>query len=280
MPELVERGHLYLAQPPLFRVGKGKNVTYIKDEAGFSEFLMKRICETKKVKTSDGGGFLEKDKLYAFLGSLVDYDNVMRRLERRGYNSPLVEFLIQEGAVNKGFLQGEERMRALADSVSSVGYKMEKLVRDEEHNVFELVLSREDNGTSHVTIGWEFISSPDLQKGIVLWKTALLPNKPPFSVYENGHEAFSVASKEELLSLLLREAKKGLSIQRYKGLGEMNPDQLWETTMDQDRRTIVKVKVEDMFEAHDIFAVLMGDEVEQRRSFIENNAMDVRRLDI
>jgi DNA gyrase subunit B len=280
MPELVERGHLYLAQPPLFRVGKGRNATYLKDEAGFSEFLMKRICETKKIKTSDDGGFLEKEKLYAFLGSLVDYDNVIRRLERRGYSGALVQFLIQEGAVNRSFLQDEERMRELAQTVVSVGYKMEQLLKDEEHNVFELILSPQDNGTTRVTIGWDLITSPDLQKGIVLWKTALLPNKAPFGVYENGHEAFSVTSKEELLSLLLREAKKGLFIQRYKGLGEMNPDQLWETTMDAEKRTLVKIKVEDMFEAHDIFTVLMGDEVEQRRNFIENNAVDVRRLDI
>ncbi len=280
MPELVERGHLYLAQPPLFRVGKGKNVMYLKDESGFSEFLMKRICETKKVKTSSGERVLEKERLYAFLGSLVDYDSVMTRLERRGYSSALVEFLIRSRIVDKTSLQDEQRMRELAQSVASVGYSMDQLVKDEEHNVFELRLLVEDNGTRRITIGWDLISSPDLQKANILWNRALLPNKPPFSVYENGQEAFSARSKEELLSLLLREAKKGLSIQRYKGLGEMNPEQLWETTMDAEKRTIVKVKVEDMFEAHDIFSILMGDEVERRRKFIDQNAMDVRRLDI
>jgi DNA gyrase subunit B len=99
-------------------------------------------------------------------------------------------------------------------------------------------------------------------------------------VYENGKETISVESKEDLLTLLLREGKKGLSIQRYKGLGEMNPDQLWETTMDSEKRTLLKIKVEDMFEAHEIFTLLMGGEVEQRRHFIEKNALDVRRLDI
>jgi DNA gyrase subunit B len=129
-------------------------------------------------------------------------------------------------------------------------------------------------------IGWELVSSPDLQKGMVLWKDVLSPNRAPFTVHEDGKESVSVETKEALLSLLLREAKKGLPIQRYKGLGEMNPDQLWETTMDPEKRTLLKVKVEDMFEAHDIFTILMGGEVEQRISFIEKNALEFRQLDI
>jgi DNA gyrase subunit B len=241
---------------------------------------MKRICEAKKVKPSDGEGLLEKERLYIFLGNLVDYEKVVKRLERRGYSASLIEFLNEKDVKDKAFLQDEERMRALEKSLVSSGYKADRLVKDEEHNVFELVLEAGDNGSREVRIGWDLVSSPVFQKAIVLWKEILSPNKPPFTVYENGKESVSVESKEDLLTLLLQEGKKGLSIQRYKGLGEMNPDQLWETTMDSEKRTLLKIKVEDMFEAHEIFTLLMGGEVEQRRHFIEKNALDVRRLDI
>jgi len=129
-------------------------------------------------------------------------------------------------------------------------------------------------------VGWELISSADFQKGIVLWKDISSLDRPPFEVYHNGKDAVSIDDKDRLLSYLLTDAKKGLSIQRYKGLGEMNPNQLWETTMDPQNRTLLNVKVEDRFEAHDIFTVLMGGEVDLRRQFIENNALEVRRLDI
>ncbi|MDY6950694.1 MAG: DNA topoisomerase (ATP-hydrolyzing) subunit B [Thermodesulfobacteriota bacterium] len=280
MPDLVDLGYLYLAQPPLFKVGKGRKALYVKDEAGFNDYLMKRVCQSKKVKGVDSEGFLEKERLYVYMGSLVDYERALQRLERRGYRYGLIEFLIKEEVKDKGFLQDEGRMRSLSQQLAQAGYKVSELVKDEEHNAFELVVEDKENGTSKMRIGWELISSPDLQKGMVLWKDVLSPNRAPFTVFENGKESVSVETKEALLSLLLQEAKKGLAIQRYKGLGEMNPDQLWETTMDPEKRTLLKVKVEDMFEAHDIFTVLMGGEVEQRRSFIERNALEVRQLDI
>jgi DNA gyrase subunit B len=280
MPDLVDLGYLYLAQPPLFRVGKGKNAIYVKDEAGFNEFLMKRICEAKKVKPSEGDGFLEKERLYVFLGNLVDYEKVLKQLERRGYRRGLIELLNEKDVKDKAFLQDEERMRGLEKDLVLSGYKVDRLVKDEEHNVFELVVEAGGNGSTKVRVGWDLVSSPAFQKAIVLWKEILSPNKPPFTVYENGKEMVVANSKQDLLAVLLQEAKKGLSIQRYKGLGEMNPDQLWETTMDTEKRTLLQIKVEDMFEAHEIFTLLMGGEVEKRRHFIEKNALDVRRLDI
>ncbi len=281
MPDLVDHGYLYLAQPPLFRIGKGKKGVYVKDEAAFNDFLMKRVCETRKIEPSDGGAVLEKEKLYLFLGTLVDYDKVLGRLERRGYGRELIEHLVQREVENKAFLQNESNMKQLAKSLVSAGYKASGLVKDEEHNVFELVVGREGNGASQVKIGWELLSSADFQNARVLWYNMVSHNNPPFIMFDNGNEPVAtVESKEELLGTLLQGAKKGLFIQRYKGLGEMNPEQLWETTMHPEKRTLLKVKVEDMFAAHDIFTVLMGDEVEQRRNFIVTNALEVQRLDI
>jgi DNA gyrase subunit B len=280
MPDLVDLGYLYLAQPPLFRVGKGTGATYMRDETRLNEYLMKRICESKRIEAGNGESSLDKERLYVFVGSLVDYEKALKRLDRRGYDYTLLDLLIKKGIGDKGFLQDETKMRTLSQDLRSAGYEVRDIVRDEEHNVFELVVRHEKDGGSLVKVGWDLLSSPDFQRGMGLWKDRLHRNRPPYRVFDNGKQACEAESKETLLSLLLEEAKKGLSIQRYKGLGEMNPGQLWETTMDPEKRTLLKVKVEDMFEAHDIFTVLMGGEVEQRRTFIEKNALDVRQLDI
>ena len=280
MPDLVDLGYLYLAQPPLYRVGKGKNANYVIDDASLNELLMKRICESKKVMTGESDVFLGKGRLFVFLGNLMDYKRVIERFERRGFSRNLIELLIEKGVDDKGFLKDELCVKDILESLVSVDYKPSRIVKDDEHDLFEIITQTERNGDLEIKIGWDLVSSPDYQKATVIWKGMLAENKPPFKVYENEKELICVSSKEELLAFLLQQGKKGISIQRYKGLGEMNPDQLWETTMDRARRTLLKVKVEDMFEAHDIFTILMGGEVEQRRNFIEANAHNVQTLDI
>ncbi|MBW1742540.1 MAG: DNA topoisomerase (ATP-hydrolyzing) subunit B [Deltaproteobacteria bacterium] len=280
MPDLIDRGYLYIAQPPLFRVGKGKEAVYIKDVGEFDEFLMKRVCRDKVVKGDEGGISLEKEALYAFLGTLIDYGKLIWRLERRGYGRELIEFLMENKIDNRDFLQDKKGMTSLAKRLGSEGYEVGELLKDEEHNVYELIVGRGNGEAKQVRIGWELISSSDFQKAIVWWKDVASLGKPPFKVYHDSKEPVLLDDKESLLVYLLTEAKKGLSIQRYKGLGEMNPDQLWETTLDPSKRTLLKVKIADMFEAHDVFTVLMGGEVEARRQFIESHALEVRSLDI
>ena len=168
MPDLVDLGYLYLAQPPLFRVGKGKNAIYVKDEAGFNEFLMKRICEAKKVKPSEGDSYLEKERLYVFLGNLVDYEKVLTQLERRGYSGRLIELLNEKDVKDKAFLQDEERMRGLEKDLVLSGYKVDRLVKDEEHNVFELVVEAGGNGSTKVRVGWELFTKPKTPNSDVL----------------------------------------------------------------------------------------------------------------
>lgn len=278
MPDLVERGHLYLAEPPLFKVGKGKSAIYVKDESTLNELLIKRICDAKVVEPA-GKKTIRKDRLYLFLGTLMDYKWVVERLERRGYPETLTEFLLERGIVKKGQLEDELNMKDLLAGVIALGYEAPKLVRDEEHNVYELVLEWDPDGSPKTKVDLELISNPDFQKAFQLWKDTLAENRPPYRIVD-GKETLEVSNKDDLLSSLLKDAKKGISIQRYKGLGEMNPDQLWQTTMDRERRRLSKVKVEDMFAAHDMFTVLMGGEVEERRNFIEKNALEVQRLDI
>lgn len=280
MPDLIDRGYLYIAQPPLFRVGKGKDAIYIKDEGGLNEFLLKRVCHNKKVEGKKERVLLEKEGLYTFLGKLMDYGKLINRLARRGFDRGLMELLIENNVTSRGFLQDKKGMTALVGCLGSQGYQVEGLLRDEEHNVFELVVGVGENEATRVKVGWELVSSADFQKTILLWKDISSLDRPPFEVHHNSKEPVLIDDKDGLLSYLLEDAKKGLSIQRYKGLGEMNPGQLWETTMDPQERTLLKVKIEDMFEAHDIFTVLMGGEVDLRRQFIENNALEVRSLDI
>jgi DNA gyrase subunit B len=280
MPDLIDMGYLYIAQPPLFRIGKGKEAVYIKDVGEFDDFLMKRVCRDKIVKGDKGSISLEKEALYTFLGTLIDYGKLISRLERRGYGRELIEFLMENKADNRDFLQNKKGMTKLAERLESEGYEAGELLRDEEHNVYELMVGRGNGEAGRVKIGWGLVSSADFQKAVVWWKDIASLDKPPFKVYHDSKEPVLLDNKEALLVYLLSEAKRGLSIQRYKGLGEMNPDQLWETTMDPDKRTLLKVKIEDMFEAHDVFTVLMGGEVELRRQFIETNALEVRSLDI
>jgi DNA gyrase subunit B len=280
MPDLIDRGYLYIAQPPLFGVGKGKGAIYIKHEGGLNEFLMKRVCQEKKVAGDDRRVLLEKEGLYTFLGKLTDYRNLVSRLGRRGFDRDLIEFLIGNNVDNRECLQDKEEMTLLIPRLASQGYQVGELLRDEEHNTYELMVSKGGNDTMPGKVGWELVSSADFQKAVVLWKDISSFDRPPFKVYHDGKDSVSIENKDLLLSYLMAEAKKGLLIQRYKGLGEMNPDQLWETTMNPEHRSLLKVKIEDMFEAHDIFSVLMGGEVDLRRQFIENNALEVRRLDI
>jgi DNA gyrase subunit B len=279
MPDLIEMGYLYIAQPPLFRLGKGKGAVYIKRESELDEFLMKRVCHDRVVK-GNKGRVLEKEGLYTFLGKLIDYDKVISRLGRRGYDRWLIEFLVENDVKDRDFLQDKQGMTDLMKRLRSQEYEVDELLKDEEHNVYELMIGTVGNGARRARVGWELVSSADFQGAIVLWKDISSMDSPPFEVCQDGKDPVLIEGKERLLSYLLEEAKKGLSIQRYKGLGEMNPDQLWETTLDPEKRTLLKVKIEDMFEAHDIFTVLMGGEVEPRRQFIERNALDVRRLDV
>jgi DNA gyrase subunit B len=286
MPELVENGYVYIAQPPLYKVKKGKREEYIKDEKGMFRYLMRQATADLSV-TSDGKP-LEGAKLSKTLEQTVEYKNYSERFCRRvGNDERLRDVLLDAFAGKDGVLQKhgvkirkvfeqEELMAEVEGKIAAAGFKTE-LMSDEEHGLSEIDIMFA-NG-QHFIFDWDTASYVEFQKAIELKRILEVDFPGPFVLGENG-KSETVPTREELLDKVLAMAKKDLAIQRYKGLGEMNPEQLWETTMNPEKRTLLQVRVEDAIETDDLFTVLMGDAVEPRRRFIEANALDVKNLDV
>jgi DNA gyrase subunit B len=295
MPELVDKGYLYIAQPPLLKVGKGKKEIYLKDETQLNDYILKRVCENKIIRIADNGKILSGHNLYLFIGDLSEYCAAMARLEKRGIHPDFTELLIDMGVEDKRFLQNLDKMTNLKESLIQKGYLVGEPYWNENRNVYEMVVTptpdinkekvfQDTTGddTKTITIGRGLIYSKDFQRLFVTGKKILKYDAPPFEVgpKEDRKEVTVFKDKIELLDYLIDEGKKGLMVQRYKGLGEMNPDQLWETTMNPEKRNLFQVKVEDVVDTDEIFTILMGEEVEPRREFIQNNALEVSTLDI
>jgi DNA gyrase subunit B len=284
MPELVDKGYLYIAQPPLFKIGKGKSESYMKDEGELNDFILKKICEKKQVKIVPKEKMLSDHHLFIFLCDLSEYAASMAKLENRGFDPLVVEMMLKADVQDKAFLQDRDKMLILKEKIDNKGYLTEALSWNEEDEIFELTVRSTDqnNYQQTVTIGRSLIYSSDYQKCLILNKKLEADDNPPFEIYTNDREDAPVVmeDKRRLFQYLLEDGKKGINIQRYKGLGEMNPEQLWQTTMHPDKRNLLKVKVEDAVESDEIFTILMGDEVEPRREFIQNNALEVSMLDI
>lgn len=286
MPELVENGYVYIAQPPLYKVKRGKKEEYIKDEKSMFRYLMRMGTDDVHI-TSDGRA-VEGRELAKTLEQTTEYNSYFARFTRRLGNEPRLLNALLEGFAGKdGVLmkneiklrkvfEQDDMMAEIEGKVAAAGYKTE-LKTDEEHGLSEIEITFSNGQT--ILFDWNMASYVEFQKAIEL-KRALELNFPgPFGLGENGATQ-DVETREELLEKVTGMAKKDLTIQRYKGLGEMNPEQLWETTMDPEKRTLLQVKIEDLVETDDIFTVLMGDQVEPRRKFIEDNALDVKNLDV
>lgn len=296
MPELVDNGYLYIAQPPLLKVGKGKNEVYLKDETEFNDFILKRFCEDKVLNTGSGEK-VSGHRLYLLLGNLSEYYTIMEKMERQGISPNFAEFLIKEGVEDKNFLESRDRMLLLRDHLKHGGFDAGEVVWSEERSAFniEVKLPRE---LKHITttvddpakdakaliIGRGLIYSKAYQDLVVIGKKIYKYDVGPFTITDKAKESNTedvvIQDKKQLLIHVLEESKKGLAVQRYKGLGEMNPDQLWETTMNPAKRNLLQVKVEDVVDTDEIFTILMGEEVEPRREFIQSNALEVSTLDI
>jgi DNA gyrase subunit B len=275
MRELIDKEHIYIAQPPLYRVKRGKTERYIRDEREFSRELMKRATEDQVVKGKDGKA-LEGGALTQFLLNIQEYDQVALKLARKLRDAKLIEILADSDLEKKTDFGDKKKLQDLVKAIEKAKLNVEpKLEFDEEHSLHELVLK---NG-GEKRINWALAGSAEYKRLRTLRQAIAENDKPPFTIARNGDKA-EKENKLLLLNYVLEEAKSAFTITRFKGLGEMNPSQLWETTMNAETRTLLKVRLEDAVAAEDIFSTLMGENVEQRRKFIEDNALDVVNLDI
>jgi DNA gyrase subunit B len=277
MKELIERGHLYIAQPPLYKAKHGKSETYLKDEHALDDFLMERAVENRKIRLASGQEF-EGTKLQRLLERMVTVTKLLDRIEKRGIPRSLAERLLRGQIKDAEAFTDKARLldliKPLRDAHADV-----VLEKDEEHGVFEVVLQETVDGQPReVRVGDAFVTSAEYKALYSAYEELREIDQPPLTVVDGGETV--VRSREALVHHILAEGKKGIAISRYKGLGEMNADELWETTMNPEKRTLLQVRLEDEEVAENIFTTLMGDVVEPRRQFIEENALNVRNLDI
>jgi DNA gyrase subunit B len=288
MAELVERGYVYIAQPPLFKVKRGKKEEYIKDESLMVRYLMRMATADMTVKSVGANQDIEGKELASSLEKLVDLKRYSEKAARRlGGDAHLLDTLLEgfggkkgvlrkEGTTLRTVFQNNDLMAKVEGVLAKAGFKTD-LSSDEEHGLWEIETTT-TSGLS-LAIDWNFASFVEFQKAVELYMALEDKLAPPFITGTNGTSE-EISTRDALLEKVLAAAKKDLSIQRYKGLGEMNPEQLWETTMNPEKRTLLQVRIEDAVETGEIFTVLMGDAVEPRRKFIEDNALDVRNLDV
>jgi DNA gyrase subunit B len=344
-PLLIESGYVYIAQPPLFRVKRGRSETYIKDERDLETYLIKRAVEARAIRISSTGVEITGTDLEKLLQKMMTHQKLLHTVERRGYPREIVAPLVAAGA-DREYFADKERLETLASALTTAT-RIVTVQRDEEHNRYLLQVDDRSNGYPRQhTIGVDFVTTPEYRTllsnrrdipvfaGEVIvfagaaerqdddgdhgrqsesgagdtgqasasadGKTAGAPGAdgqggaatdggPKPSSGPDGDERKAgkdkptevrLASIDSLVDYFIAAGKKGVAINRYKGLGEMNPEQLWETTMDPAVRTLLQVRAEDHTEADLMFTTLMGDQVEPRRKFIEDNALDVKNLDV
>ena len=282
MREIVDHGHLYIAQPPLYKVSRGKKETYLKDDAEYHEFLVQRIQDAWQLGlgTNGDGRKLGGARLAQFLDRVDAFLKDMDRLAERGFPRDALRVALLEGLSDARTLSDPERLETVAKIIEASGFHSVEVSQDEEHGTGKVAFtSRRDGVERRVRIDWDLISTAEY-RAMARNKQALAAlGASGFRLF-HGDEEQHFDTLEEMLDSLYAGAKKGLSIQRYKGLGEMNAGQLWETTMDPERRRLLKVTVDDAVGADAIFTILMGDKVEPRREFIEMNALNVKNLDV
>jgi DNA gyrase subunit B len=286
MIDLIRGGHVYIAQPPLYRVQSGKKERYLHREKELTEYLMARATENVVVKIPDTGREYEGSVLVDRMHDLTDYRRLYDKVNRKVGSNGLLSGLLGKLAARfdgtadandmDAFLGDQEGLNSVAEALQDETVSVEVL-EDEEHSLFELRVSQ--GSAAPTIIDHDLLASAEWLQLVRLYKKILeFSNKE--LVIQEGEKETSVCGEDVLLNHILSAGRKNLSIQRYKGLGEMNPLQLWETTMDPESRSLLRVNIEDAIETDEIFTILMGDQVEPRRKFIEENALNARNLDI
>jgi len=285
MPQVIEKGYLYIAQPPLFRIAKGKKETYLKNEEALAEFLIKH--GTEKAKLTAGEVVIEGADLAQLAREAIAYRALLSRVDRRR-DRRIVDAAVQLGDLDLALLKDHEGVKAQVQAIFDKARKLHpeldgsvaRIERDEEHGCDSLVFQTSVAGAPRETrLDHNYLSGPEWNELAGLHADLAEIGAGPYRL-SSGDVESEHDSLFDALDALKKAAEAGQNIQRYKGLGEMNPEQLWETTMDPTRRSMLQVRVDDTVEANEVFSVLMGDAVEPRREFIEKHALDVQNLDI
>jgi len=278
MKPLIEQGHLYIAQPPLYKISRGREVQYLKEERTYEKWMIKKISEDFKVRVKGCKEVFEGEKFRRLFLRIIQKKNFIQFLERKNYPFFLIELLIRENVADLEFLQNKKNVKRIQALIEGKGLTTE-LSHDEEYDAWGLAVKFQINGMSiTVKVDRDLIESVEY-KNLYKIYGELADFRPPYEVLTDS-ETITVENENKLLDYLFDKGKKGVGIQRYKGLGEMTPQQLWETTMNPENRSLLKVSIQDAVEADGVFSTLMGDEVERRRAFIEENALMAENLDI
>jgi DNA gyrase subunit B len=287
MPELLERGYIYIAQPPLFKVKKGKGERYLKDEGAMNTYLSNLAVEDAELFLADRNEFVTSEALLPILNKLVAFENLVTRLAQKHVEPSLLRVFVDFPLLTKDLLKIRSELETLVEEARRVlalifteGTVSLEIQPDEEHDTHQIVCRVSGNGNPKTfVVNHDLVGSADFRELQKLTPAALGLGRPPYRLKRKGIEA-TFSTSAELVQEILESGKKGLSIQRYKGLGEMNPGQLWDTTMDPATRSLLQVTLEDITGVDEIFTILMGDEVEPRRNFIQQHALEVRNLDV
>ena len=275
MPQIIEQGYLYIAQPPLFKVKKGKTEKYIQNEAEMQNMLFELAAEDISIPIK--GQEVKGKALIPFLKRLLNYEKLLEWFERRRKDPKVLRFLLEEG-LNKEMLKDREVLSALIERMKAAvpGLTVDTPDIDEEHAAFSVEIRKQNY---KLLLHMNLLVSPEFRELESLYNFIKDMGKTPYRIITKDGPK-EMGSTTELYNYVFEAARKGLSIQRYKGLGEMNPQQLWETTMDSEKRTLLQVTVEDSVQADEMFTVLMGDQVEPRKDFIVKHALEARNIDI
>ena len=279
MTELVEHGHVYIAQPPLYKVKQGRDERYLKDQHELDEYLLQSALKGASLLTKTGGETLSDEPLAAIAKQMVLTEAVIRRISSL-YDESVLRALQDLGEISladeKGANTAAEKLRPILGAIGS-----EVIVAfNQEAGTYRLEVNKYVHGNlQSCVVDADFLASGDYRQ-INKASSMLQGLLGDGATVQRGEKSQVVTTFKQALDWLLEEAKHGLNVQRYKGLGEMNPEQLWETTMDPQVRRLLKVQIDDAIAADEIFTTLMGDQVEPRRAFIEDNALGVNNLDI
>ena len=287
MHELIDKGYIYIAQPPLFKVKKGKTERYLKDEAALNEYLSDLAVEDVAVYLESAQDFVTGRRLLPILKKLIGFENLLAKFRKKQHETGILRAFLDEPTLDRDLLKnsvGLKKVIASAKKALASAYPKSEITIEtaveEEHQSQKIICRVPISGMVHsVEITHDMVGSADFRELQRLAPSAIGLGRPPYKM-KAADEVSEYPGTAELVRAILETGKKGLGLQRYKGLGEMNPEQLWQTTMNPETRTLLQVKLEDIAGVEDIFSTLMGDEVEPRRNFIQAHALEVRNLDV